>query len=40
MWVDDQLLDDGCRSIYMMCVHEIHVLELRIEMSVSDRLSS
>ena len=40
MRVNDQLVDDGCRPIYMMCVHEIHVLELRIEMSVSDTLSS
>ena len=31
MWVEDWPVDDGCVSIHMMLMHEIHVSELRGE---------
>ena len=31
MWVEDWPVDDGCVSIHMMLMHEIHVSELRSE---------
>ena len=31
MWVDCKPVDDGYRSIYMMLIHESHVIELRVE---------
>ena len=40
MWVDGNLtlnhkpLDDKYRSIHLMLIHEIYVLELRVEMNV------
>ena len=31
MWVNFKPVDIGCRSIYMMLIHESHVFELEIE---------
>ena len=36
IWADDKPVDDGCRSIDLMLIHEFHVLELRIEIDVYD----
>ena len=36
MWVDDNLVDDGYRSIYIMLIHEFPALEPRIEVNVYD----
>ena len=29
MWVDYKPIDDGYRSIYLILIHEVHVLELK-----------
>ena len=31
MWINDKLVDDGYRSIDMILIHEVDILELRIE---------
>ena len=31
MWINDKPVEGGYRSSYMMLIHEIHVLELRID---------
>ena len=30
MWVDYKPVDDGYRSIYLILIHEVHVLEQQI----------
>ena len=30
MWVDYKPVDDGYRSIYLILIHEVYVLELQI----------
>ena len=34
MWVDYKSVDDGYRSIYLILIHEVHVLELQIKINM------
>ena len=34
MWVDCKSVDDGYRCIYLILIHEVHVLELQIKINM------
>ena len=36
IWAYDKPVEDGCRSIDSMLIHEFHVLELRTEIDAYD----